>query len=304
MTGRWRLLLAGLLVVLVAAAAAQPAGAKAPKRQTEFYVALGDSYAVGYQDSVKHTTRNGYVNQLVPLAAKRGYRFKLLQLGCGGATTESMLAQIDCPAGARAPGAPAYPHQTQTQAAVAFISKHRGHVGLVTVSIGGNNIDACIALPDPLTCVAKRMPAAIANLTTIVKRLRAAGGKRMMIIGSTYPDVALGAWVRPDTFGAGRFDLATDSLTAFARYINPGLKKAYGRAGAKFVDVTAATGAYGPFVTRVAAPYGRIPVPVAEVCRLTFFCNLIGIHMTTAGCGIIARLEAALLPRLPAAKPR
>jgi len=120
----------------------------------------------------------------------------------------------------------------------------------------------------------------------------------MQIIGSTYPDVALGAWVLPNTFGANRFALAAESVTAFRRLINPGLKRAYSSVGAKFVDVTAATGAYGPFVTTNDPPYGVIPVPVATVCRLTFFCTRVDIHMTTAGYAVIARLEAqALAPR-------
>jgi len=71
-----------------------------------------------------------------------------------------------------------------------------------------------------------------------------------------------------------------------------------------FVDVTAATGAYGPFDTTVLAPYGTIPTPVGRVCRLTFFCTLLDIHMTTAGYGLIARLEAAKLPRLTSGKRR
>jgi lysophospholipase L1-like esterase len=292
---RFRLLVLTILAALAAAPAAQASGRSAPRNQ--YYLSLGDSYAVGYQAPVMRPTRNGPANQLVGLAAKRGYRYRLINLGCAGATTASMLDQVNCPAAARAPGAPAYPGQTQVQAAVAFIKKHPGRVGLVTVSIGGNDIDGCIATEaTALACVTKNMPAATANLTKIVKRLRAAGPKRMRIIGSTYPDVALGAWVLP-SFGADRFTLVSESLTAFAKLINPGLKKAYSSVGAKFVDVTAATGAYGRF-NSVATGYGPIPAPVAEVCKLTYFCNYVNIHMTTAGYGIIAKLEAATLPRV------
>lgn len=283
-----------LALFALGAASAQPAAAK-PRAQ--YFLSLGDSYSVGYQGNIKRTTLNGPANQLVKLAAKRGYRFKLVNLGCGGATTRSLLAQIDCPAAARAPGEAAYPGQTQAQAALAFIHRHRGQVGLVTISIGGNDIDGCIPRPDPLGCVAHNMPAATANLTKLVKQLRRAGGKRMTTIGSTYPDVVLGAWVRPDIFGSNRFALATESLTAFDRFINPGLRKAYRTVGAKFVDVTAATGAYGRFDTVNDPTYGVIPRPVAEACRLTFFCKFLDIHMTTAGYAVIARLEAAALPR-------
>lgn len=285
-----------VLVVMLAMGAAT-ASAKPVAQRSQYFISLGDSYSVGYQSDVGHTTLNGPASQLVKLAAKRGYRFKLVSFGCGGATTTSMLTQLSCPQAARLPGAAGFPGKTQVQAAVAFIKRHPGKVGLVTISIGGNDVDSCLAVPDPLGCVAANMPKATANLTNIVKQLRAAGGRRLQIIGSTYPDVALGAWVLPNTFGANRFTLAAESITSFRRLINPGLKRAYRSVGAAFVDVTAATGAYGPFVTTNDPPYGVIPVPVATVCRLTFFCTRVDIHMTTAGYAVIARLEAnALVP--------
>jgi lysophospholipase L1-like esterase len=284
-----------VVAVLALGLGAATASAKPTKRPRQYFISLGDSYAVGYQSDVKRTTLHGPANQLVKLAARRGYRFKLVNFGCGGATTTSMLTQVDCPPAARMPGAAGYPGKTQVQAAVAFIKRHPGRVGLVTISIGGNDVDVCLANADPLGCVRANMPTAIANLTKIVKRLRAVGGPAMQIIGSTYPDVALGAWVLPDTFGANRFTLAAESVTAFRTSINPGLRKAYRSAGARFVDVTRATGAYGPFQTTDLPPYGVIPVPVAKVCRLTFFCTRVDIHMTTPGYGVIARLEAQAL---------
>ena len=292
-------LIAALLAATMAFAAVSAGAAHAATRHSrQYFISLGDSYSVGYQGNIKRTTLNGPASQLVKLARQRGYRYTLVNYGCGGATTSSMLTQIDCPADGRMPGAPAYPGKTQVQAAVSFIKNHPGKVGLVTISIGGNDVDSCLAVADPLSCVAKNMPTAIANLTTIVKRLRAAGGSKLKIIGSTYPDVALGAWVLPTPFGANRFTLAAESVTAFKTLINPGLRKAYRSAGAKFVDVTKATGAYGPFVTTNDPKYGVIPVPVAKVCKLTFFCSNIDIHMTTPGYAIIARLEAQQLPKL------
>jgi lysophospholipase L1-like esterase len=295
-----RALVVSVLVLMVAVPVAQAAHQAKPKPQSQLFLSLGDSYSVGYQNgSVNRTTTHGPANQLLPLAAKRGYRFNLVNLGCGGATTTSMLQQINCSPDALAPGAAGYPGMTQTQAAVVIIRKHPRHVGLVTISIGGNDIDGCVTASDPLACVVSNMVTARANLTKIVKQLRAAGGKRMRIVGSTYPDVILGAWVRRDTFGdPGGFNMAVNSLTAFDTYINPGLKKAYDSVGASFVDVTAATGAYGRFDVVNLPPYGLIPTPVAQVCRLTYFCQDLGIHMTTAGYHIIAKLEAATLPKL------
>jgi lysophospholipase L1-like esterase len=292
MSRRIRVLLVAAIVSLVAVPAAQAAK---PKKQ--YYLSLGDSYAVGYQGDVKTTTHNGFADQLVPLARKKGYSFTLVNQGCGGATTTSMLRQKGCDPRALAPGAANYPSQTQVQAAVSFIKKHRKQMGLVTVSIGGNDVDVCLPQADPLTCVANNMKGAETNLKSIVRQLRRAGGKSLRIVGTTYPDVALGAWVRPDVFGSNAMNLATLSLTAFQRYINPGLQKAYKSGGGKFVNVTKATGAFGPFTTTTLAPYGTVPVPVAKACQLTFFCQSLDIHMKTPGYGIIAKLIAGTLPK-------
>ncbi|HEY2603711.1 MAG TPA: SGNH/GDSL hydrolase family protein [Thermoleophilaceae bacterium] len=292
-----------ILALLVAAAAllvapaAQAHAAHTGKAAKQYYLSLGDSYAVGYQGDVKKTTLNGFANQLVPLARRKGYRFTLVEQGCGGATTTSMLQQKGCNPLALAPGAANYPNQTQVQAAVAFIKRHKAQIGLVTVSIGGNDVDSCVSQPDPNACVANNMKGAVTNLESIVKQLRKAGGKKLRIVGTTYPDVVLGAWVRQDVFGTNAFTLATSSVTSFDKYINPGLQKAYKSVGAKFVDVTKATGAYGRFDTTTLAPYGTIPVPVAKVCQLTFFCTSLDIHMTTPGYGIIAKLVAGTLPK-------
>ena len=292
-----------LVLTLAVLALAVPAAANAKPPARQYYISLGDSYAVGYQGNIGRTTLHGPANQLVKLAAQRGHRFTLVNYGCAGATTKSMLTQRNCPADGRMPGAPAYPGKTQVQAAAAFMRAHPGTVGLVTISIGGNDIYTCIPTGKPIGCVAGRMPTLTANLKQILRQLRAAGGRRVQIIGSTYPDVVLGAWVRADVFGENRFALATQSLTAFRSYINPGLAGSYRSAGGQFVDVTAATGAYGPFVTTNAPTYGIVPVPVATVCRLTFFCSRLDIHMTTAGYGIIARLEANLLAPLRKPQP-
>jgi lysophospholipase L1-like esterase len=287
-----------LLLAAIASLVIVPAAHAAAKPTKQFYVSLGDSYAVGYQGDVKKTTHNGFADQLVPLARRKGYRFTLVNLGCGGATTTSMLQQKGCPAPALAPGASDYLNQTQVQAAVAFIKKHRARMGLVTVSIGGNDVDVCLTQPDPLTCVANNMKGAVTNLRSIVRQLRKAGGASMKIVGTTYPDVGLGAWVRTDVFGSPYgLQLATLSVTAFDKYINPGLRKAYKSGRAKFVDVTRATGTYGRFDTTTLAPYGAVPVPVAKVCRLTFFCESLDIHMRTAGYRIISKLIAGTLPK-------
>ena len=97
-----------------------------------------------------------------------------------------------------------------------------------------------------------------------------------MIVGTTYPDVILGQWVSGAPNGQ---QLATLSVAAFQNFINPALQQAYASAQGTFVDVTAATGAYGPLTELTElAPYGSIPVPVAKVCELTYYCEQQDIH--------------------------
>src|SRR5205085_5786358 len=133
-----------LLVAAATSLGVVPAAHAAAKPRKQFYLSLGDSGAVGQQGDVKKTTHDGFADQLVPLARKKGYAFTLVNQGCGGATTTSMLQQKGCAALALAPGAANYPNQTQVQAAVAFVKKHRARMGLVTISIGGNDVDTCI----------------------------------------------------------------------------------------------------------------------------------------------------------------
>jgi lysophospholipase L1-like esterase len=296
------LALVGLLAAVPAAQAAHhPVKAKnAPVTGT--LLSLGDSYSVGWQElpgGTQGSTHNGPADQLVPLAAKRGWKLSLVNLGCGGATTTSMLtaAAVGCAPPALAPGATDYPGKSQLQAALDYIKAHPHQVKVVTISIGGNDVDGCPFNADPTGCVKQNMVPATANLTKIVKALRAAGGKDMRIIGSTYPDVELGLWAKPAL--PNSLALVTGSLSAFQDDINPGLKKAYDTVGAAFVDVTKATGAYGSFVATTDPTFGQIPVPVARVCTLTYFCDgTFNIHMKTPGYHIIAALEAATLPKL------
>ena len=66
----------------------------------------------------------------------------------------------------------------------------------------------------------------------------------------------------------------------------------------RFVDVTKATGAYTPLEqTTTLAPYGEIPVAVAEVCKLTSYCAYRR-HppATPRATRIIADLVAKTLP--------
>ena len=266
-----------------------------PKR--EFYVSLGDSYATGFQPSLVNQatgTRNGFPYQVPGLAKRRGYRFELVNFGCGGETTTSLLERTARCAGP-GPGGRDYSGRTQLAAAERFLRAHRGEVGLVTVSIGGNDVIACVRAAEPIPCVATAVEQLEKNVTEIAARLRAAAGQKVRIVGTTYPSVILGLWVGPGT----NQDLARLSILALEQLINPALERAYESAGGTFVDVTAASGAYIPLeqTTDRLRAYGTIPLAVAKVCEYTYYCEWRDIHARTSGYRLIAKLIVATLPR-------
>jgi len=282
----------GLALALALPAAAQ-AAKPAPKR---YLVSLGDSYATGYQvigPGVARNTRNGFAYQVPKLARKRGHRLRLVNFGCGGETTTSLLERTTACA-LPAVGGPDYAGTTQVAAAEAFLRANKGKVALVTVSIGGNDVTACAATADPIPCVAAAVERIKANVGALAQRLRAAAGRKPRIVGITYPDVILGRWVGADA----NQDLARLSVVAFRALINPALTQAYAAAGGRLVDVTAATGAYGS-LDRVTPlpPYGDVPVLVARVCRLTYYCEYRDIHARTNGHELIVRLIVKTLPK-------
>jgi len=276
--------------------------AGAPKATT-YYVSLGDSYSVGYQPSPVPAATSGYTGFV---ASK--LKMTLENFGCGGATTDSILTFTGV-CGVDAFGPPAAFNQgvipsgeSQVQAADDFITAHAGHIGLITVSIGGNDVTPCAAASPTnlvngqstaLGCVAVGVAAITANVTTLVNDLHAAAGSGVPIVGLTYPDVLLGLWVFP-TFpaSAANMSLASQSTVAVSLLINPALKTAYTSVtGGKFVDVTAATGAYLSFSKKAnVKPFGKIPKAVAQVCKYTWYCSLGNIHAKTIGYTEIGKL--------------
>jgi len=304
------IMLAGLMVAPGVSQAVTRAhhAVRAGKAVPDYYLSLGDSYSQGYQTPTVDNSP-GYTDTV----AKKEH-LVLENFGCGGATTTSLLETVGCPGSQEAVYGVAYPGTTQEQAALAFIANHPDKIGLVTVSIGGNDVTACAANPDPIPCVATASATIKANVDTLVADLNTAlttYGDSARLVGLTYPDVILG----DDVFPAGATNpvLAGQSAYAFDNLINPNLDLAYTSVPyGSFVDVTdasyvkgkisapmgddtgswnLATGAYtGP--TTKFNPFGKtVPESVAEVCSLTNYCTLQGdIHPNPKGYKFITGL--------------
>jgi hypothetical protein len=281
---------------------ATPSVSQAVKPPKPYYLSLGDSYSVGYQPGLGATA--GYTSYVA-----RKAKMILENFGCGGATTSSILTAIGCTESGYGPTAlidpVAYPTTTQEQAAVNFIAApaNFGKVGMITVSIGGNDVTACASAANPITCVVGVQSTIQTNVTSLVTALNSAltanGDSSAKIVGLTYPDVILGDYVYPP--GSPNVTLADESVAAFDALINPTLKTAYTSvAGGSFVDVTQApyklaTSGDDTALTTTAKlnPYGTIPVAVWEICKLTYFCSLGNIHANTKGYTFIAKLVVA-----------
>jgi lysophospholipase L1-like esterase len=261
----------------------------AAKRSPTYYVSLGDSYSVGYQPGKGATP--GYATYVA-----RHTGLRLANFGCAGATTTSLLTKVGCPAVLpNTAGGMTYPTTTQIAAATAFIAAHPGHVGLITVTIGGNDVVPCARMSNPITCVGTAVTTIKTNVTSIASQLRAAAGPKVPIIGSTYPDVILGTYVFPtNPASTAAVNLANLSVVAFKALVNPALTQSYATSLGAFVDVTKATGAYTSLMRTVhTKAYGTIPVPVASVCTLTWFCQKGDIHPMNQGYTLIGKLIVA-----------
>ena len=280
--------LAMTCAVLTGLLSAAP-GAQAATTSKTYYVSLGDSYSVGYQPVGGSTP--GYT-----VVVAKATRLTLVNFGCGGATTSSLVSSIGCPdVLPHTAGGVTYPTTTQEAAALSFLNEHKGHIGLITVSIGGNDVTACASQSNPISCVATAVSGITKNVTSLAAALRTAAGPKVPLIGLTYPDVILGTYVYPThPAGASAVSLAKLSVVAFKSIINPALTKAYGSANGSLVDVTKATGAYVPLTRTVRTrTYGTIPAAVASVCTLTWFCAQGNIHATTSGYTLIGKLVVA-----------
>ena len=96
-----------------------------------FYLALGDSVAVGYEPGKGQNTGHGYVDDLWRNARHRMPGLALRNIACVGETTFSMMTGKN--SHCRYPGA-------QLDRAVSFLHAHPGKIALITITLGSNDL--------------------------------------------------------------------------------------------------------------------------------------------------------------------
>jgi lysophospholipase L1-like esterase len=258
-----RKIIAALTVMAAAAltACSSPPAAKPPP-PASYYLALGDSLSQGVQPDaagVSVETGQGYPDLVYATLLASHPALRLVRLGCPGETTKTMMHGGICH----------YPAGSQLAAATAFLRAHRGHVFLVTIDIGANDLEDCgnrPSLAQLASCIGQ-LPKATANVAAILASLRAAAGPGVRIVGMNYYLPALAEW------RSGLLGRATAQLSEkFAVAYDDLLKRAYGQAGITVANVFGAfeTTNFGDPVT--VPGIGSVPRNVARICQWTWEC--------------------------------
>lgn len=279
-----RIALAAAVAMAVAACSGPAAPAGHHATPASYYLALGDSLSQGVQPDATGAsveTQQGYPDQLYAALRGRHPGLRLVKLGCPGETTSTMIDGGIC----------RYPGGSQLAAAAAFLRAHRGHVLLVTVDIGANDLEDCgnqTNVIKILTCFVTDVPGAVSRLNTIMARLRTAAGPGVRIVGMSYYLPALAQW-RDGSSGQATAKLSERLEAGY----NDLLERVYADHGAEVANVFGAFDT-GDFGNQVTVPgIGTVPRNVALLCRWTWECSAPprgpNQHPNTAGYGVIAR---------------
>ncbi|MHA6762529.1 SGNH/GDSL hydrolase family protein [Streptacidiphilus sp. PAMC 29251] len=241
-----------------------------------YYVSLGDSLAAGYQPDVHTNTSLSYTDQLYAQLKKHDPRLVHIKLGCSGETTGTLINGGIC----------TYPGATsQLDAAVKFLRAHRGEVRYVTLDIGANNVDSCLAGGSiDQACTAAGVATVATQLPQIAKALHRAGGNTPQYAGMNYYDPFLAVWL---TGPAGQ-GLAQQS-TVLSKELNGVIAKGFHRNGFAVADVSRAFST-DDFTDQATLPgVGTVPLNVARICAWTWECTPYhDIHANPTGYGVLA----------------
>ena len=201
---------------------------------TSYYLALGDSVPVwDGTDSYAHLLENHYVSTIPGLT--------LEDMAISGATTTSMLK------------GPEY------RTALRFLHSHVGHMTLITIDIGGNDLVHCAtATGINQACTKKGLATVAHNLTKMLSGLKKAAPS-VPIFGMNYYDPYLGDWLA----GGSVRTLALGTLPIVAR-LNTELVSLYGGPSVT-ADVTDAFKTSND-TSLVDSPWGKVPIDVDRAC--------------------------------------
>jgi lysophospholipase L1-like esterase len=269
-------LLTALLVLTCGIAQAPAAHASAPQSQHD-YLALGASYAFGFQQAKflaelqagtysAASFNTGYVDDFARMLAAGKSRLQTVNLSCPGETSDSFISG-GCPFHLSGLSLhDDYPaSSSQMAAALAFLYSHPHQVHVITISLTDLSGNALAKLyfntcaQDP-TCTLNAFPAFLAheqaNANQILSALQAASPSSQILVLQEFN---------------ARMLLLPASVPLFDQ-MNAMLERVAATHGAALAD-------------------GVSPATPSNICTLTFVCTppLYDIHPTDAGYAVLAQ---------------
>lgn len=263
-----------ILVVAALLAGVLPGGSGRAEPPPPEYLSLGDSLAASMQpapDGHDRETAEGFSEHVLRGRLHASPALTLVKLGRGGETAASMIRS---------------PKPGPSQLELAEKHLRRGSVELVTIDIGANEVESCRRGSGfDRACVQRGLASLRKSLPQIIRRLRAAGGDDLKIVGLNYYNSFLGRWVT----GADGRRLARASVWV-EHQINSTLAHAYAHERVALADVESKfqTRAFDRWVSTQS--YGRVPLAVARTCLWTWACSeRYDDHTNSRGYRVIAR---------------
>jgi lysophospholipase L1-like esterase len=275
---------------------------KQAKATPHYYLALGDSLSVGFQPNpqgVGLETSQGYTNDVYAYERKSVPGLKLVEMGCPGDTTTTLLTGRGNAANAstfhcdRKGG-------SQLKAAESFLKSHhkKGEVVLVTLDIGANDVDGCTAPGVNLgTCVAAGEKSIQTNTPKILKGIRGAAASGTALAAMNLYDPVLGDYFSTNATDQG----LAEASVALLKTVNADIKSADGGSHFKTADVADAFDSYDMTPT-VSYRGEQVPKNVEVVCTLSWACAAPprgpNIHANKTGYATIAGAFEKVLGKL------
>jgi lysophospholipase L1-like esterase len=262
------LLAVAFLFVMGSEATAQPPHFNPPK---QYYLALGDSLAFGFQFSLFNQYypdvpaalfRRGYVDRLGAMLRDIRPDVDTINLGCPEETTDTFL-EGGCLYTAQGFQLHEDYEGSQLDAAIAFLQGHPGRVSPITFNLGGNDLNALASVcGSDFSCYQGRAPIVLGRIAANVDRILAA-------LRDAVPDAEIVTFTNYNV--AFLADVRFLQLTAAFNEI-----------------VTATAARHGVRVADVFGTFDAGSQP-ATICSLTFICSSGDSHPTDAGYEAIAQ---------------
>lgn len=262
-------------------------------------ISIGDSLALGVQPQLlgsDRATSQGYPRALATKLRDQGRTITLHELGCGGATSGSVIdGSRPCAPKRRTPYKNQDPLSSQLSYAEGLLSRLSDKPRLIVLDVGGNDVGSCLTGGAISTsCIAKAGKNLRTNLATILTRLHSVAPTVPVAVLDLY-DPFLGLW---EDHPEGRAQLVR-AHGVFLRDVNGAIDQVATAHGAVVGKLGDAMQQSTPFT--VAQP--TVPAAVGSVCRYTWMCVnaplVPDIHLRARGYRLAADvLLRALAPDL------